>query len=262
MSHDGPSPAAPAGATARSVVVVGASAGIGAGVARRLARAGDRVHLVARRAERLAGLVEAIHAEGGSAVAHACDITDGAGTAAAFAAIAADGGIDAVVNAAAVLWVEPFAGQAEESWQAMLATNLGGAIRVTQQAIAHMLPRGRGHVVHITSTAAALAIPHLAVYSATKAGVAQFLAALRGELGTSGLRFTELQIGNTAGTEGGGQAAREVTLEAIEPVLRWTGAPEMMTVDDVAGAVEWALSTPPHLRLDRIVLRERAGIPT
>lgn len=247
----------------RSVIVVGASAGIGAGIARRLAARGDRVHLAARRGEKLAGEVAAIRAAGGTATAHSCDITDGGSTAALFASVAAsDGAIDAVVNSAAVLWVEPFAKQAESSWQSMIATNLAGAIRVTQQALLHMLPRASGHVLHLTSTAATLAIPNLAVYSATKAGLAHFLAALRGEYGTSGVRFTELQIGNTGGTEGGGQAAREVTMEAIEPILRWTGAPEMMKVDDVAAAVEWALASPAHLRLDRIVLRERAGIPT
>ena len=70
------------------------------------------------------------------------------------------------------------------------------------------------------------------------------------------------QIGNTADTEGGGQALRPIDPGAIGHILRWTGAPEMMKPADVAEAVAWALSTPSSVRLDRIVMRERAEIPT
>src|SRR5581483_8452491 len=150
----------------RTILVTGASAGIGAALARRLAADGARVHLAARRAEKLDEHVDAIRAGGGIATAHGCDITSGDSVASVFAAIEREhGSIDAVVNTAATLWLEPFHGQSEESWEAMLATNLGGAIRVTQQALARMLPRKSGHVVHLTSTAGNLAIPYLAVYS-------------------------------------------------------------------------------------------------
>ncbi|MEI8358991.1 MAG: SDR family oxidoreductase [Deltaproteobacteria bacterium] len=254
---------APRSGVPRTVVVTGASAGIGAEIARRLAAGGDRVHLAARRADKLGALAATIRADGGEAVAHACDIGDAASTKALFDTVAAsDGRIDALVNSAAVLWLEDFASLAEADWEAMLATNLGGAIRVTQQALAHMLPRDAGHILHLTSTAADLALPGLAVYSATKAGVRQLLAALRGEYGKTGVRFTDLQIGNTAGTEGGGQALRPMNGDAARHILRWTGAPEMMRTQDVADTVAWALSTPPSVRLDRIVLRERAEIPT
>jgi len=247
----------------RTVVVTGASAGIGAEVARRLAADGDRVHLAARRLDRLEEHVAAIRAAGGVAFAHACDIVDGENTRALFdAVVELDGHVDAVVNTAAVLWLNDFATLAEADWESMIATNLGGAIRVTQQALAHMLPRDSGHVVHLTSTAADLGLPGLAVYSATKAGVRQLLAALRGEYGKRGVRFTEIQIGNTADTEGGGQALRPIDANAIGHIMRWTGAPEMMKPADVAEAVAWALSTPASVRLDRIVMRERAEIPT
>jgi 3-hydroxy acid dehydrogenase/malonic semialdehyde reductase len=247
----------------KTILVTGASAGIGAALARRLGAEGARVHLAARRADKLDSHVAAIRATGASATPHACDITDDASVAELFAAIERAGHpLDAVVNTAAVLWLEPFHEQAEASWQAMLATNLGGAIRITQRALGQMLPRKAGHIVHLTSTAGNLAIPYLAVYSATKAGLAQFLAALRGEYGASGVRFTELQIGNTAGTEGGGQAFRQTTADMARQIMRWTGAPEMMAVDVVVDAIVWALQSPPTVRLDRIVLREHAEIPT
>lgn len=246
----------------KAIVVTGASVGIGAGLAHRLGAEGARVHLAARRADRLAEHVAAIRAAGGEAHAHACDITDEASVAALFAAVEAIGPVDALVNTAATLWLEPFVAQSEASWQAMLATNLGGAIRVTQHALTRMLPRASGQILHLTSTAGHLAIPYLAVYSATKAGLAQFLAALRGEYGKSGVRFTEIQIGNTGGTEGGGQAYRETTPAMAVQIMRWTGAPEMMRVEDVVEAIVWALASPPNVRLDRIVLRELAEIPT
>jgi NADP-dependent 3-hydroxy acid dehydrogenase YdfG len=247
----------------KKVLVIGASAGIGAGLARRLAAEGADVHLAARRREKLDAHVAEIRAAGGSAAAHACDVASAESVAELFAAVARDGvPLDALVNTSAVLWLEPFATQSEHAWRSMLAINLAGAICATQHALAEMLPRERGHVVHVTSTAGALAIPYLAVYSSTKAALGHFLAALRGEYGKSGVRFTELQIGNTAGTEGGGIATRLPGEDAIRSIMRWTGAPAMMQVDDVVEAALYALSTPEHVRLDRIVLREVAEMPT
>lgn len=247
----------------KKVLVIGASAGIGAGIARRLGAEGADVHMAARRRDKLDEHAAAIRAAGGSATTHACDIAGSESVAALFAAVARDGDpLDAMINTSAVLWLEPFATQTEDAWRAMLAINLAGAICATQHALAHMLPRERGHVLHVTSTAGALAIPHLAVYSATKAGLAHFLSAMRGEYGRSGVRFTELQIGNTGGTEGGGAAFHPPHEDGLRSIMRWTGAPAMMQVDDVVEATLYALSTPEHVRLDRIVLREVAEMPT
>jgi NADP-dependent 3-hydroxy acid dehydrogenase YdfG len=221
------------------------------------------VHLAARRGDKLTEHVGAIRAAGGLATAHECDIASGESVAELFAAVARDGApLDAMVNTSAVLWLEPFATQSEDAWRTMIAVNLSGAICATQHALAHMLPREQGHILHVTSTAGALAIPYLTVYSTTKAGLGHFLAALRGEYGKSGVRFTELQIGNTAGTEGGGVASRPPKEDGIRQIMRWTGAPEMMAIDDVVEAAVYALSTSPRVRLDRIVLREIAEMPT
>jgi NADP-dependent 3-hydroxy acid dehydrogenase YdfG len=252
-----------AGLAGKKVLVIGASAGIGAGIARRLAAEGADVHLAARRLDKLTEHVDAIRASGGSATAHACDLESGASVAALFEAVARDGEpLDALINTAAVLWLEPFATQTEDAWRTMIGINLAGAICATQHALAHMLPREKGHIVHVTSTAGALAIPYLSVYSATKAALAHFLTGMRGEYGKSGVRFTELQIGNTGGTEGGGIVHRLPGEEAIRSMMRWTGAPALMNVDDVVDAAIYALSTAPHVRLDRIVIREVAEIPT
>lgn len=252
-----------AGLSGKKILVIGASAGIGAGLARRLAAEGADVHLAARRQDKLAEHVDAIRAAGGNATAHACDIASGESVAALFAEVARDGApLDAMVNTSAVLWLEPFATQSEEAWRTMIAINLSGAICATQHALAHMLPQESGHVLHVTSTAGALAIPYLAIYSTTKAALGHFLAALRGEYGRSGVRFTELQIGNTGGTEGGGVAERPPSEDGLRQIMRWTGLPEMMTVDDVVEAAVFALSTSPKVRLDRIVLREIAEMPT
>jgi NADP-dependent 3-hydroxy acid dehydrogenase YdfG len=206
--------------------------------------------------------VAAIRAEGHSAEAHACDITSLESVSTLFASVTRSAPLDVVASTAAVLWLEPFHAQVEEHWRTMLDTNLVGAIRVTQAALGHMLPRQSGHILHVTSTAGRLPIPYLAIYSATKAALAHFLAALRGEYGKSGVRFTELQIGNTDGTEGGGVAERGTSEEAVKHLLRWTGLPSMLTTDDVVDAALYALSTPSHVRIDRLVVRELAEIPT
>jgi NADP-dependent 3-hydroxy acid dehydrogenase YdfG len=247
----------------KTMIVTGASAGIGAAIARRLGEEGALVHLAARRRDRLEEHAIAIRAEGGRAETHACDIADPGSVRDLFAAVASGGTVvDAVINTAAILWLEPFATQSEEHWRDILEINLHGAIRVTQHALAHMLPRKSGHVLHVTSTAASLAIPHLAIYSTTKAALAHFLTAMRGEYGRAGVRFTELQIGNTEGTEGGGAIHQKISEESMNSVLRWTGIPAMLEPGDVVDAAVWALSTPPRVRLDRIVIRELAEIPT
>lgn len=247
----------------KTMLVVGASVGIGAGVAQRLAAEGATVHAAARRRD----AIEAWAADSpGTVHAHACDVTSSESVAALFAAVESAGApLDALIGTAAVLWYSPFATQPEEEWVRMLETNLLGSIRVTQAALRGMLQRDAGHILHVTSTAAGLAIPHLAIYSAGKAGLAHFLTALRGEYGSSGVRLTEMHIGNTGGTEGGGVIAREFDPErmaSIDSIARWTGMPAMMTVDEVVDSVVYALGTPAHLRLDKIVLREKADIPT
>ncbi|MFP6662890.1 MAG: SDR family NAD(P)-dependent oxidoreductase [Deltaproteobacteria bacterium] len=247
----------------KTMLVVGASAGIGAGLASRLAAEGAVVHAAARRRERIE--VRAADASG-TIVPHACDVTSPASVKALFAAIQEAGApLDALISTAAVLWFSPFAEQPEDEWTTMLETNLHGSIRITQAALGGMLKRDQGHIIHLTSTAAALAIPHLAIYSAGKAALAHFLSALRGEYGASGVRFTDMQIGNTEGTEGGGVVTRgfdQSRAASIDSIVRWTGMPAMMSVADVVDGIVYALTTPSHLRLDRIVLREKADIPT
>ena len=247
----------------KNFLVVGASVGIGAGIARRLAQEGAKVHAAARRVDAIQAYADDCE---GTIIAHACDVSDPQSVETMFAAIRSSGEpLDALVGTAAVLWFAPFAQQPEDQWVTMLETNLLGSIRVTQAALQDMLLRDSGHILHITSTAAGLAIPHLAIYSTGKAGLSHFLTALRGEYGTSGVRFTEMHIGNVGGTEGGGAAVREFDpglMASVEEISRWTGAPEMMRVEDVVEAVVYALGSSPRVRLDKIVLREKANIPT
>ena len=254
-----------AGSTA---LVAGASSGIGAAIARRLARDGAVVHVCARRRERLLELAQevSIDASGsgrtGRIVAHAADLASPSDVETLFADLAREGAtLDFVVNAAAVLWLGPFADQPEEHWQRMLDVNLAGAARLLQHALRAMRESGRGQILQITSTTATIAVPQLAIYSTTKAALSHLLKALRGEHGASAIRLTELEIGNTRGTEGGGSAMRKTPPAAVESLMKWTGLPETMAIDDVVDAVVWALSTPDHVRLDKITIRERGSIP-
>lgn len=251
----------------KNAVIVGASSGIGAAIGVALARHGARVTFGARRrdqAEQQAAIARASAQESGSqghAQACRCDLTNSSSISEFLRVAASEAPIDMIVNAAAVLYIGAFSDQAESDWRAMIDTNLSGAIALTQASLREMLPKGHGHIVHVTSTTAAVPIPHLAVYSVTKAALSHFLAAMRGEYGTSGVRFTELQIGNTGGTEAGGSLTRPVSMEAYESLARWTGVPTVMNLDEVVQAALWALSTPTTVRLDKIVLREPANIP-
>src|SRR5438094_5829645 len=146
----------------RVAVVTGASSGIGRAVAEQLAAAGVRVVLAARRAERLAEAVAVIRAAGGEAEAGVTDLRDEAqverlidGT------VARHGRLDALINNAAVGHIRPVAEGRSEEWRAVLETNVLGTLIACRAALRHMLPRGAGDIVNMTSASAHEAWPYL-----------------------------------------------------------------------------------------------------
>src|SRR5207247_11305054 len=151
----------------RVAVVTGASSGIGRAVAEQLAAAGVRVVLAARRAERLAEAVAAIRAAGGEAEAAVTDLRDEAQVERLIdGAVARHGRLDALVNDAAVGHIRPVAEGRSAEWRAVLETNVLGTLVACRAALRHMLPRGAGDIVNLTSASAHEAWPYLAAYSA------------------------------------------------------------------------------------------------
>jgi hypothetical protein len=181
-------------------VVTGASSGIGAAYARALRARGERVVLVARRAERLEALAREL---GGLAEVSVIplDLTAPDAAARLYEATEARGhAVDLLVNNAGVGHTMPFADQKPAVVRAMLDLNVSALVELTRAYLPAMRARGRGRIVNVASTAAFQPIPYMAVYAATKAFVLSFTEALSGELRGSGVRVQALCPGVT-GTE-------------------------------------------------------------
>src|SRR3989442_5133262 len=108
------------------------------------------------------------------------------------------GRLDALVNNAAVGHVRAVVEGRTEEWGAVLETNVLGTLVACRAALRHMLPRGAGDIVNMTSASAHEAWPYLAAYSASKAAVHTLSRALRAEVAAQGIRVMTIEIHNLA----------------------------------------------------------------
>jgi hypothetical protein len=179
-------------------LVTGASSGIGVAFARALRARGERVVLVARRADRLEALARELGGEP-HALAWPADL-GGAGAAEGLrAGLEARGlAVDALVNCAGLGHTAPFEAQREETIRAMLDVNVRAVVELTRAFLPGMRARGRGRIVNVASNAAFQPVPYLAVYAATKAFVLSFTEGLADELRGTGVRVQALCPGITA----------------------------------------------------------------
>ena len=165
------------------VVVTGASAGIGRAVARALGRRGAAVGLIARGCEGLEAAAREIEAAGGRALVLPLDVADEPSVRAAAAAVVARWGrIDVWVNDAMVSVFSPVELTTAEEYRRVMEVNFLGTVHGTQAALAHMRPRGAGHIVQIGSALSYRSIPLQSAYCASKAAIRAFTDSLRSEL--------------------------------------------------------------------------------
>lgn len=193
--------AGPAGALRGKVAIVtGASSGIGAAIARLFATEGAKVVIGARRREKLEALVHDIAAQGGDAVALAGTVVDESyARALVDAARSAFGGLDIAVNNAGTLGPMGATPQVTRAqWDDALETNLTGAFLAAKHQIPAILERGGGTVIFVSSFVGyTAAMPGVAAYAASKAGMIGLMKSLAVEYGPQGIRVNALLPGGT-----------------------------------------------------------------
>jgi clavulanate-9-aldehyde reducatase len=243
-------------------VVTGASSGIGAATARALAAAGMSVVLGARRADRLAVVRDEIREAGGVADAVTADLRDERQTTALVdAAVERHGRLDALVNNAGTGVVRLVEEGRTEEWRTILETNVLGTLVACRAALRHMLPRGAGDVVNMTSVSAREAWPYMAAYAGSKAAVHALSQALRREVAERGIRVMTIAVHNI-GTEFASSFDPEVLPQATR---RWeelgllNRRARLLDPADVARAIVFMLAQPDPASIHDLEVRSRAN---
>ncbi|MFI9352714.1 SDR family oxidoreductase [Streptomyces lydicus] len=237
----------------KTVVITGASSGIGEATARRLAADGHRVFLGARRTDRLAALTDQLAGAGGTAAYRRVDVTD-ADDVRAFvdAARAAFGRVDVMVNNAGVMPLSPLEVLRVADWDRMLDVNVRGVLHGIAAALPVMRAQGGGHFVNIASVGAYEVSPTAAVYCATKFAVRALSEGLRQESGGD-IRVTVVSPGVTE-SELADSLTDPQARQAME-AYRSVALPAAA----VADAIGYAVAQPPQVDVNEIVLRPVAA---
>jgi NADP-dependent 3-hydroxy acid dehydrogenase YdfG len=238
----------------RIAVVTGASSGIGAATARELARQGFRLIVTARRTERLEPLRREFDAE-----PYGLDVRDRAAIE-AFADRLGEraGRVDVLVNNAGLaLGREPLAETVDDDWVQMLETNVLGVARVTRALLPLLRVPPHAHIVNIGSIAGFETYKGGSGYTASKHAVRAISQTLRLELNGEPIRVTEIAPGMVE-TEFSLTRFRGDGTKAADVYAGMTP----LSADDIASCVGFAVSRPPHVNVDYIIVRPIAQATT
>jgi NADP-dependent 3-hydroxy acid dehydrogenase YdfG len=237
----------------RTAVVTGASSGIGAATAERLAREGYHVVLAARRLDRLEAVVARIAAMGGSAQVSQLDVTDRTQVQALAGALTRCDVL--IANAGGALGADQIADASPDDWLAMYESNVLGTLHTVQALLPMLISSGDGTVLIMGSTAGFTAYEGGGGYVAAKHGTHAIAATLRLELCGQPVRVIEIAPGMVRTDE---FALTRYRGDAAKAAAVYAGVAEPLTAEDVADAVAWAVTRPGHVNVDLMVLRPRA----
>ena len=233
----------------KTAVVTGASSGIGEATARRLAAEGFHVFCAARRTDRVEALAKEI---GGTPVR--CDVTDPGSVDDLRSAVGER--LDVLVNnAGGAIGTDPVSSADPEHWRAMYEVNVLGLLNVTKALLPALVASGAGVIVNVGSTAGRIAYEGGAGYTAAKHGTQVVTETLRLELFDQPVRISEIAPGMVKTEEftlnrfGGDQ-------ERYDAV--YAGVAEPLVAEDVADAIAWVVTRPPHVNIDELVIKPRA----
>ncbi|KAJ7632598.1 hypothetical protein FB45DRAFT_912895 [Roridomyces roridus] len=243
----------------KTVLITGASAGIGAATAILFAKAGSNILLLARREDALKSVRDACVAahtasglkEGGTFAPIQLDVSDKSAIAGLWDKVPpALRDVDILVNNAGYVIGRDHVGDIpEDVVEGMFATNVLGLIAMTQLFVKHFKAKNSGHIINLGSVAGIEAYPGGSVYCATKFAVNAFTGSMLRELVNTPIRVTEVQPGMVE-TEfslvrfGGDAAAAKSVYTGMQP----------LTGDDIAEEIVWAASRPPHVNIAQTLI--------
>ena len=219
----------------------------------RLAGAGYRVVLTARRADRLAEVAERITKDGGQAEVRELDVTDRPAVDAVAASLERCDVL--VANAGGAIGADTVAEGSPADWLAMYEVNVLGTLHVTQALLPKLIASGDGTIVLMSSTAGLAPYEGGGGYVAAKHGTHSLAGTLRLELSGEPVRVIEIAPGMVRTDE---FAVNRYRGDADKAAAVYAGVAEPLTADDVADAVAWSVTRPEHFNVDLMVIRPRA----
>ncbi|WP_120520944.1 SDR family oxidoreductase [Arthrobacter celericrescens] len=234
-----------------TAVVTGASTGMGAAIAERLAKRGLTVHAFARNDDRLKELADRT-----GAIPHAVDLTDTAAVAAELEGLE----VDVLVNCAGVSRPGNILDSSESDIDELIDVNLRGLLQLTRLVLPGMVERDLGHIVNISSIAGTYNFYGHTVYHATKAAVHQISRQLRNDTVGKRIRVTEICPGRVEteifGRNMGG------TPEAMEEAWKtYYEGYESLTTGDIVDALDYAVDTPRHVNVGMLEIMPTFQVP-
>lgn len=235
----------------KTVLITGATSGIGLGCARKFADNGDRLILTGRNTEKLEAIRKELCAKGADVITLTFDIRNRQAATEAINSLPEDWStIDVLVNNAGLaLGLEPEYEGNLDDWETMIDTNVKGLLCMTRLIVPGMIERNRGHIINIGSVAGDAAYAGGNVYCATKAAVKALSDGLRIDVAHTAVRVTNLKPGlvetNFSNIRFHGDTERAASLyKGIEP----------LTGDDIADVAVYAANAPAHVQIAEVLI--------
>lgn len=235
----------------RTVLITGATSGIGLGCARKFAEAGDRLILTGRNAEKLEMLKRQFVGGGTEVLTLAFDVRDREAASRAIGSLPAKWQqIDVLINNAGLaLGLEPEYEGSPDDWETMIDTNIKGLLTMTRLIVPGMVARNQGHVINIGSVAGDAAYAGGNVYCATKSAVKALSDGLRIDVAQTAVRVTNLKPGlvetNFSNIRFHGDTDRAANVyKGIKP----------LTGDDIGDVALYAANAPAHVQIAEVLI--------
>ena len=235
----------------KTVLITGATSGIGLGCARKFAENGDRLILTGRNEHRLAEICKELTDKGAQVLTLAFDVRDREKAAKYISGLPDDWKtIDVLVNNAGLaLGLEPEYEGNLDDWETMIDTNIKGLLTMTRLIVPGMVERNHGHIINIGSVAGDAAYAGGNVYCATKAAVKALTDGLRIDVADTAVRVTNLKPGlvetNFSNIRFHGDTNRAANVyKGIKP----------LTGDDIADVAVYAANVPEHVQIAEVLI--------